>query len=607
MQLAGITRNTALVAAVRRILGAGWRFVSPSRRGRMLYLRLVDRMPVKQNVILIDSYQGRMPYGNMFYVLRELAENERYHGFEIYYSAWWLKVGEFRRLLRAYGLEDRIDLIVRGGRRYARALAQAGYVITDWAPVTWFCKRDGQALWNMWHGVGLKAAGRYSAGGGPGSYQSSFAKADYLSCPSMHCLNYLVDCAMSRSLARNARLLWAGYPRNDAFFDRKAAAQMRARLGDPRRLYAYFPTWRRAEATSSRKKRATTLREHLGDIDRLLDDGETLVVKLHPLDTARPDFSAYRRIVGIPADVEIYQVLSACDVLITDYSSVMSDFALTGRKIVVYAYDEEQYAETRGWYLPPESVPFPKAHDVASLVNELRTPKDYDDAKYLEPLYKHNAPDVTRRLVAQIIFGERHFPEEVLAQTGRANLLVCPGKTARSGGKERLVEQAVMFAGASGAVPYLCLMQRFIAEHREMMCSLPETVSWVACHDGETPLLFMAALSLLHGMPGRWRALLSKRLDRFYRLEAQRLFNGDRWFSEAICDVDADAFFIMTIARLPCKKALYAAKESLENCNGNVLRHASGHYDEAIVEDMDAAHALRQIIGDALPIRSLAG
>ena len=40
--------------------------------------------------------------------------------------------------------------------------------------------------------------------------------------------------------------------------------------------------------------------------------------------------------------------LNMCDVLITDYSSVMYDFANSGKKIILFAYDIEDYAGSRG-------------------------------------------------------------------------------------------------------------------------------------------------------------------------------------------------------------------------------------------------------------------
>ena len=54
-----------------------------------------------------------------------------------------------------------------------------------------------------------------------------------------------------------------------------------------------------------------------------------------------------------------YEVLNMCDVLITDYSSVMYDFANSGKKIILFAYDIEDYAGSRGMYEDIRNYPFP--------------------------------------------------------------------------------------------------------------------------------------------------------------------------------------------------------------------------------------------------------
>ena len=47
----------------------------------------------------------------------------------------------------------------------------------------------------------------------------------------------------------------------------------------------------------------------------------------------------YKHIQKFPSDVNNYDFLNACDVLITDYSSVFFDYANTRNKIVLFTYD----------------------------------------------------------------------------------------------------------------------------------------------------------------------------------------------------------------------------------------------------------------------------
>src|SRR5690606_24802187 len=53
---------------------------------------------------------------------------------------------------------------------------------------------------------------------------------------------------------------------------------------------------------------------------------------------------------------DVQELLCAADVLITDYSSVMFDYAILDRPIVLFCYDLEHYRdELRGFYLDFEA------------------------------------------------------------------------------------------------------------------------------------------------------------------------------------------------------------------------------------------------------------
>ena len=62
-----------------------------------------------------------------------------------------------------------------------------------------------------------------------------------------------------------------------------------------------------------------------------------------------------------PAYPDGTELLLAADVLVTDYSSISVDFANTGRPMLFFAYDLEEYTErVRGFYIDFErTVPGP--------------------------------------------------------------------------------------------------------------------------------------------------------------------------------------------------------------------------------------------------------
>lgn len=95
------------------------------------------------------------------------------------------------------------------------------------------------------------------------------------------------------------------------------------------------------------------------------------------------------RVVDASYYPDVRDLYLAADVLVTDYSSAMFDFAVTGKPIVLYAYDLEKFRdEVRGFYVDPlEVAPGPVVRTTAQLVNvltDLPSVQDEHRAAYAE-------------------------------------------------------------------------------------------------------------------------------------------------------------------------------------------------------------------------------
>jgi teichoic acid ribitol-phosphate primase len=147
------------------------------------------------------------------------------------------------------------------------------------------------------------------------------------------------------------RVLPLGTPRTDFFLDPDAVAAARARVIarhpalEGRRIVLHAPTFR---------GRGRGKRPH-GDLDpaRLrasLDADHALVLKTHPnLDPTGIDTTGYDLVVDRGADMS--ELLAAADVLITDYSSSVFEFALLRRPMVLVMPDLEAFERDPGLYL----------------------------------------------------------------------------------------------------------------------------------------------------------------------------------------------------------------------------------------------------------------
>ena len=181
-----------------------------------------------------------------------------------------------------------------------------------------------------------------------------------------------------QAYAVEGELLETGYPRNDqlAGADRDAAsANVRRRLGIPEgvRTVLYAPTYRDHVIDARNRYRL----EQKLDIDGLRaalgEDAVVLYRKHHYIVDPVPATAD-----GFVRDVSAYpdgtELMLAADVLVTDYSSMMFDFANTGRPILFFTYDLDVYAEEiLGFYFDfPSSAPGPLLRTSDELAVALR-------------------------------------------------------------------------------------------------------------------------------------------------------------------------------------------------------------------------------------------
>lgn len=82
-----------------------------------------------------------------------------------------------------------------------------------------------------------------------------------------------------------------------------------------------------------------------------------------------------------PSRYETYDFLNASDALVTDYSSIMFDYAVSNKKIILFVYDKEEYLKDRGLYVDLDEIGLPQAKGVTRLQKLLREP-EYDLSEF---------------------------------------------------------------------------------------------------------------------------------------------------------------------------------------------------------------------------------
>jgi CDP-glycerol glycerophosphotransferase len=98
-----------------------------------------------------------------------------------------------------------------------------------------------------------------------------------------------------------------------------------------------------------------------------------LLVRLHSMVSDRLALSPDAPVIDVSDALDTAGLYLAADVLVTDYSSAMTDFAITGKPILLYTYDLEHYRnDLRGFYFDLEQIaPGPLLRTSAELVDAL--------------------------------------------------------------------------------------------------------------------------------------------------------------------------------------------------------------------------------------------
>lgn len=296
-----------------------------------------DRLPIRRRVVLATARVAHLD-GNLAFLHAELQRTRP--GLQLVtflepYSYGLL--GKLRYLLR----------LVRG--TYLLRTSSLFVVDNAYLPIHVAPHRSDTTVVQVWHAVGaLKRFGADTATGLTEPERSFLHDHyDYVVCAGE--ASRLPYAAALRTPVE--RTLPLGGARTDFFFDPLAIAAARERVlaaypgMRAGRVVLYAPTFR----GRGRAKRAAPGFD-AATLRAALPPGHVLALKSHPnLDAAHVATAGFDMVID--ADLEMNEVLAATDVLVTDYSSSIYEWALLGRPLVLLTQDLAAYERDPGLYL----------------------------------------------------------------------------------------------------------------------------------------------------------------------------------------------------------------------------------------------------------------
>ncbi|MCW6010693.1 bifunctional glycosyltransferase family 2 protein/CDP-glycerol:glycerophosphate glycerophosphotransferase [Micromonospora sp. CPCC 205371] len=316
------------------------------------YYRAQMLLPMDQKLAVYAAYWYRGMSCNpaaVYEMGRELAPDVR--------GVWVVRKDKAETMPRG------VDYVVAGTLKYYRTLARARWMINNVNWPDFVRKRSGAVHVMTHHGTPLKVMGvdqrTYMGGVEDPDFEAQMARADRWDFSVT--ANTFTTQMWERAYPCDYQTLETGYPRNDRLVKATPdeVAQLRRKLGiaPGEKVVLYAPTHREHRPGYAPPFDVDEFVEAMGPNTRLL-------VRSHYFrDRQGGAFAAggRERVQDMSAYPSVEELYLVSDVLVTDYSSVMFDYGVLDRPIVIYAPDWLQYKLVRGVYFdvteePPGAV-----------------------------------------------------------------------------------------------------------------------------------------------------------------------------------------------------------------------------------------------------------
>ncbi|MET2012338.1 CDP-glycerol glycerophosphotransferase family protein [Microbacterium chocolatum] len=350
--------------------------------------RYATRTAPLENAVFFESFYGRNAGCNPLAIDRELARVAPW------VTRYWSVVDH------SVAVPDGAVAVVEGSPEWWRARGAARLlVVNDWLRRR-YARRPGQRVLQTWHGTPLKRLALHRPGFDPRRMLAVVRES--LRWNVLLAQNAYAERILRKAYAFLRRPIWVeGYPRNDVLVDGdRSGIRRMLGIGDHERVLLYAPTWRddRAEMV-----------DFLDPVAFARDTDSVVLVRGHSRTLLPGRDVEGPRVIDVTGFPDTAQLLLAADALVTDYSSVMFDFSVTGRPMYFLVPDIDHYrGELRGFYFDlARHAPGPVLASAADLVDAVRNgDPDRFAERYRRWHERFNARDdghAAERVVARIL------------------------------------------------------------------------------------------------------------------------------------------------------------------------------------------------------------
>ena len=315
--------------------------------------------PVNENRIsfIIDSRESFK--GNLDYIKKEFEKRGNYE-FNMFYKDKF-SFSNFKKLATS---------------RYI-------FLNDNFFPMAFMNFKDESEVIQLWHAPGaFKKFGGSSCSSQEREILSKISEnTDYLITSSKNVENYYSEAFQ----IDKSKIKPLGLPRLDYYFENHDVEALKTNFYkkyniDPnKKIVLYTPTFRDEEKFNN-----VFNYFNLDNFNQELGDDYVLALRLHPKIKKfyKGEISSKSRYVDCSDYENEQELLLISDILITDYSSIMIEFAVLNKPIVFFVYDYDSYVNNeRGFYFDfKKTVPGPVVYDDKSLIDVIKN-YEFEESK----------------------------------------------------------------------------------------------------------------------------------------------------------------------------------------------------------------------------------
>lgn len=323
-------------------------------------------LPVRNNTVFCHNFYGNGFDENPRYIAEELLKT---NSFKIYWA--------LSRENASLPLPEGIERVIIGTPKYFRAIATSKVWISNVRLPEYFTKRKNQFYVQTWHGdLGLKKIEYDVLDKLSESYVRNMKNDDKMINLMLSGSKHFTNVCRN-AFKYNGEILKCDCPKNDNIINAdkaKAKKQVKKDLGIKEdNILLYMPTFRTDYSTDPYNIDLDKVKKSL---EKNTGKSWKVLCKMHPNVQNKHKNINCTDYISIDKYNNTQQAIAACDILISDYSSVLFDAMLANKTVLVYANDEELYRKNeRGLYFNLSDLPFPYFKSSAEIVRYINQDK----------------------------------------------------------------------------------------------------------------------------------------------------------------------------------------------------------------------------------------